>query len=252
MGLRFQFVNCTIFYVTRIIFARCAPYLMAFCALITITRTHLSRWEWSGGKFLALPPQPSAPVDPLLETDLNSDGTAERIAFATNGLAIEKDSDVLWTSPAGWQVRAAQITDLNHDGRPELALLVWRPFAPWPVDSILPHGGRIAGFHDAQNLSCHIILIGWAGGGFRELWAGSALAEPLLSFHAADWNGDGRQELLAVETGYDHPFQGTALSLWEWNGFGFSLLGREITRIGKFVFLSDGEGKPSILIDSSG
>ncbi len=251
MGLRFQIVNCTIFYVFRILSARVAPCLLAICSLITITRTHLSRWEWSSVGFLAVRPQPSAPVDPLLEADLNADGTVERIALGANGLAIEKDSNVLWTSPSGWQVRAAQITDLNHDGRPELTLLVWRPFAPWPVDAILPHGGRIAGFHDAQNLSCHIILIGWARGGFRELWAGSALAEPLLSFYATDWNGDGRQELMTVETLYDQPLQGTALSLWEWNGFGFSLLGKEVIRIGKFVFLSDGEGKPSILMDWS-
>jgi hypothetical protein len=54
---------------------------------------------------------------------------------------------------------------------------------------------------------------------------------------------------MGIETGYDNPLQARALSLWEWNGFGFSLLGRRITRMGKFGFLADVEKKPSILID---
>jgi hypothetical protein len=130
-------------------------------------------------------------------------------------------------------------------------MLVWRPFAPWPIDAFLPDGGRIAGFHDAQNRSCHIILFGWKQGAFRELWAGSALAEPLLDFYAADWNGDGRQELMAVETGYDQPTTAKALSLWEWNGFGFSLIGRLRTGIGKYAFLTGADGRPSILVDQT-
>jgi hypothetical protein len=228
---------------------RVIPFLLAAGSLITIFRTHLTRWEWLDADFIAVDPRPSIPVPPLQESDLNSDGVNEQVIWHGSGISIAKGSDALWTSPPEWKIRAAQITDLNQDDRPELTLLVWRPFAPWPVDAVLPHGGRLAGFHDSQNQSSHIILIGWAGGGFRELWAGSALAEPLLSFYAADWNGDGRQELMAVETEYDHPSQGRALAMWEWNGFGFSLLGRSITRIGKFAFLMDGEEKPSILID---
>jgi hypothetical protein len=243
--------NCTITLMFRTIPMRAIPCLLAGCCLITIFRTHLAQWEWSDGDFIAVDPRPSIPVLPLYEADLNYDGTTERIAFHGTGVSILRGQESLWTSPPEWQIRMAQITDLNRDGRPELTLLVWRPFAPWPVDAVLPHGGRIAGFHDAQNQSCHIILIGWAGGRFRELWAGSALAEPLLYFYAADWNGDGRQELMAVETEYDHPLKGRALSLWEWNGFGFSLMGRRLTRVGKIAFLIDREEGLSILIDQT-
>ena len=96
----------------------------------------------------------------------------------------------------------AQISDLNRDGGPEATLLVWRPFQPWPVDQWLPHGGRIESFHDDQGNSCHIILIGWRGSAYGELWAGSALAGPVRSFAAADLNGDGSQELLTLEGSY--------------------------------------------------
>jgi hypothetical protein len=228
---------------------RAAAYLLAVLSLITIFHTHLTQWKWLDGDFLAISPQPAIPVLPIYEVDLNSDGTNERVVFIESGISIQREQQILWSSPPEWRVLQAQLTDLDRDGRSELTLLVWRPFAPWPIDAFLPHGGRIAEFHDTENQSCHIILIGWKGGTFRELWAGSALAEPLLNFYAADWNGDGRQELLAIETEYDHPSKGRALSLWEWNGFGFSLMGRRITRIGKIAFLADREGEPFLLID---
>lgn len=228
---------------------RIAVYFLAVCSSITIFRSHLTQWEWVSGDFTAVAPQPSIPAPPLREADLNSDGKIEQVVFIAHSVSIRGRLETLWSSPSDWKIDQARISDLDHDGNPELTLLVWRPFAPWPIDAFLPHGGRIAGFHDAQNQSCHIILIRWVQNTFRELWAGSALAEPLLDFYTADWNGDGRQELMAVETGYDQPSTARAFSLWEWNGFGFSLMGRRTTRIGKFEFLSNREGDPSILID---
>jgi hypothetical protein len=228
---------------------RTAVFFLAVCSAVTIFRTHLTQWEWLDGDFTAVASQPSIPAHPLREADLNSDGKIERIEFIGGSVSIQGGLETLWSSPSDWKIEQAQISDLDHDGNPELTLLVWRPFAPWLIDAFLPHGGRIAGFHDAQNRSCHIILIHWARNTFRELWAGSALAEPLLDFYAADWNGDGHQELMAVETGYDQPSMARALSLWEWNGFGFSLIGRRTTRMGKIEFLTNQRGVPSILID---
>ncbi len=231
---------------------RAAICLLAVCSLITIFRTHLTQWELLNGNFAAMTPQTAAPMLPLRSADLNSDGKIESIVLHGNRVSIQAGPDTLWSSPSEWKIDQAQITDLDHDGRPELTLLVWRPFTPWPINSFLPHGGRISGFHDAQNQSCHIILIAWKQTEFRELWAGSALAEPILDFSAGDWNGDGRQELMAVETGYDQPAEAKALSLWEWNGFGFSLLRRRTIQIGKFIFLTGREGNPSVLIDQTG
>jgi hypothetical protein len=134
---------------------------------------------------------------------------------------------MVWSSPNDWEVVQTRITDLNRDGSPEVALLLWREFSPWPIDAYIPHPGRIQDFHNRENRSCHLILIGWRHGAYRELWAGSALADPLIDFTPADINQDGYQELIALESRYDaHILESSAITLWEWNGFGFTLLSR--------------------------
>jgi hypothetical protein len=224
-------------------------FLLAFVSLLTIFRSPPVLLRWEQGGWVAASPLPARPAVPSLEVDLDSDGSIERIVKRGGQITVLRDALRLWTTPPAWDVSMVQMADLNQDGRPEVVMSVWRTFRPWPVDAWLPHGGRIAGFHDAQNRSCHIILWGWGGTRFRELWAGSAMAEPVLAFFAADWNGDGRDELMTVESTYDLTAQGTAVKLWEWNGFGFSLTDRWKTGIGRFVTLMDENGHPGVLLD---
>ena len=134
---------------------------------------------------------------------------------------------VHWRSPADWDVKEAFFADLNLDQMPELVMLVWRPFRSWPVDEFMPHGGRIDSFQDNNGKSCQVILVGLRGNEFVELWAGSALAEPLHSLRAADFDGDGLDELAALEYSYDGNPYNASMVLWEWNGFGFSLVARQ-------------------------
>jgi len=120
----------------------------------------------------------------------------------------------------------ALIADLVHNGHPQAVLLVWRPIRPWPVDRWLPHGGRIASFHNSNGESCQLILIGWRRDGFGEVWAGSALADPVLRFAAADLEGKGQQELVTLEGSYSKQTNSAAddMKIWVWNGFGFSVV----------------------------
>lgn len=131
-----------------------------------------------------------------------------------------------WKSPENWRIEEVIASDLNRDGVVEFGLLVWRPFKPWPIDKYLPSGGRIAEFHNLQGESCHFILIGWDGKKYRELWAGSALANPISQLKAADINGDGFSELIALESEYDSNSNSGSVTVWQWQGFGFSLLDR--------------------------
>lgn len=158
--------------------------------------------------------------------NLDNNGARENLILREKRAIIKTESQTRWQSPETWQVTQALIADLNHDELPEAVLLVWRPFKPWPVDAWLPHGGRIDSFHDSNNRSCHVILIGWKQGSFREIWAGSALADPVNRFAAVDLMGNGQQYLVTLEGKYDDPSSAPArrLKVWEWNGFGFTLV----------------------------
>ena len=174
---------------------------------------------FSGGEFLT----------PGRAADMNRDGVLEEIHWQAGKILLQQAGDTLWASPNNWQVHAAGLADLNWDGELELVLLVWRPWQPWPVDRVLPSGGRITDFQNQAGQSCHLILIGWRGNKFGERWAGSAMADPITRFAVADLDGDGKEELAALEGSYTDPPEGPArsLTIWGWNGFGFTLVDRQ-------------------------
>ena len=201
---------------------------IAVLSLLLIDPARLSVWNFSAQALheASFPQEPavSQTVQPVLSADLDGDGKPECLMLNSERLQItDCHGKTFWQSPAGWQVKQAQIGDLNRDGKPEAELLVWRPFQPWPIDKFLPAGGRIANFHNQAGLSCHVILIGWVRGGYNEVWAGSALIRPVSQLHVLDLDGDGWQEMVALEGQYDQKEPGGDLTIWKWNGFGFTL-----------------------------
>jgi hypothetical protein len=201
--------------------------LLSLLLIIQLTPVCVRAWELDSD-ILVLTKFPSgtAPISPPAQADLDADGIFETLVITGGHLAILSGDNTVWQSPAEWDVLQSAFTDLNRDGAPEAALLVWRPFKSWPVDEFLPYGGRIAGFHDQQGNSCHLILIGWIRGRYNELWAGSALADPITAFAAADLNNDSAQELITLEGRYavKRSTPAHVLKVWEWNGFGFSVV----------------------------
>jgi hypothetical protein len=186
----------------------------------------------------------------LAQADLDGNGIPEILALDNSRLEILSGDQAVWTSPPEWQVAQAVFSDLDGNGVPEVTLLLWRPFRPWPVDEWLPYGGRIKDFHNAAGLSCHIILIGWRQGTYRELWAGSAMADPVTAFAIADLDGDGFEELVTLENRYTDP-QGAAvrvLKAWEWNGFGFTVVSYRNGSYNKMTLIRDDTGQVLILV----
>lgn len=205
---------------------RLARFLLAIAVLLLITPARSQVFEMTAEGFQsARLPREAVSLPPQVSADLDKDGRAESLVLAEGQLAIRSGEQNRWESPAAWMVQQALIADLNQDKVPEAVLLVSRPFQPWPVDVWLPHGGRIDDFHDANGLSSHIILIGWKNGSFRELWAGSALVDPVTQIAVASPGGEGYL-LVALEGKYDDPASRPArrVKLWKWNGFGFRVV----------------------------
>jgi len=204
---------------------RASLLISSALALSLVSPSRLNLLAWTAGGFTAMP-FPTAPLtaSTISSADLDGDGQAESLELTEGMATILRGDDVLWSSPANWRVIQSSISDFNHDGLPEVALLLWREFAPWPVDAYMLHPGRISDFHDGDNQSCHLILIGWRRQAFDEIWAGSALADPIVAFIGADIEGDGTMELIALEGNYDGTREiAQAITVWDWNGFGFTL-----------------------------
>jgi hypothetical protein len=201
--------------------------LLAIAALLLVSPAPIQAWGLIDSTLAPVPLTGAIrPMPSQLQADFDGDSQPETLTLENDRAALRSGAQLRWQSPPTWQVRQALIADLNHDGLPEAVLLVWRPFRPWPVDAWLPNGGRIKDFHDSAGMSCQIILIGWYENEFRERWAGSALAEPVKSLVAADLPVNGRQLLVTLESRYDDPPSAPArrLKIWEWNGFGFTIV----------------------------
>jgi hypothetical protein len=200
---------------------------LSLLLIIQLTPVSVRAWDFESGELIPVVfPTGTSPVTLPDSADLDLDGTLETLIQAEGSLTIHSGNQTAWISPPGWEVVQSAFTDLNRDSIIEAALLVWRPFEPWPVDKFLPYGGRIAGFHDGGGYSCHLILIGWTGDGYGELWAGSALADPITTFAAIDLDEDAAQELITLEGRYTFKGSSPALTMkiWRWNGFGFSVV----------------------------
>ena len=202
-------------------------YVLIFCSLLQLSPIRVQSYKiidevWQPTSFRA----DTDIVLPLTQADLDGNGIPEEVSIHKGHASLKTNGMTVWESPTDWQVKQALISDLNQDDQAELTLLIERPYQPWPVDKWLPYGGRIVDFQDSSGMSCHIILIGWQDGRYKEIWAGSSMSQPALLIGAADLNQDGRVELISMEGTYNNKdiFPGKAIKLWEWNGFGFSLL----------------------------
>jgi hypothetical protein len=201
--------------------------IYSILTLIQLSPAPLRAWELAGDSIQAAPlPPASQEIILPLQADFDENSVFERLEIIRGQAQILTGDLILWQSPQGWNVRQVALSDLNQDGSIEAVLLVWRPFKSWPVDKWLPNGGRIKEFHNARGESCHIILIGWHRNHFAERWAGSALAQPVTKLALEDLNDDGFDELITLDSSYEAASSSPAhaLKIWEWNGFGFSLV----------------------------
>jgi hypothetical protein len=194
----------------------------------------------------------------ITQADLNLDGLLEKMTLAGGRLSILSKGSPVWQSPPAWEVVQASFSELDGDGRPEVTILLWRPYSPWPVDQWLPNGGRISTFQNAQGLSCHIILVGWKRSEFQEIWAGSAMADPIASFTTADLDGDNKQEMASLEGYYSDsksnsetridPTTNGILKVWKWNGFGFTAVSSTQGVFGQVSFVQTPDRKLFIFV----
>jgi len=146
-----------------------------------------------------------SPAPASVSTDLSGDGRLEKAVLENRRVRVEGRGLAPWESPAEWEVLDLTAGDPDGDGRQELLLALQKP-------------------DRSGVLLSHPYLLGYRSGQLRLVWGGSAVNDPILEVELGDMDGDGRQELAVLEA--LRSGESRAVSLWRWNGWGFTRIWR--------------------------
>lgn len=131
----------------------------------------------------------------------------ENIERVENRLRVFQNDAEIYRSDPAWQVVDVALGDPNDDGRYEILAALWKA-------------------DDSGEYVCHPYIIAHRGGTVKLIWGGSAVSYPILELELADVDGDGIQELVALEAAQLSGARATpyrTLSIWDWHGWGFNL-----------------------------
>jgi hypothetical protein len=146
--------------------------------------------------------------------------------------------------PMSWDVRRALGIDVTEHVVGLCALLVWRPWRPHVTTKWSPLADPTTGLHDGEGDGAHVALVAAVDGGYREVWVSSPLPQPPIDLLVLDLDGDGGHELILLEGEYRSGRTGAvrAISVWRWNGFGFTLVARAAVTAGPMLSACDCDG----------
>jgi hypothetical protein len=191
-------------------------------------------------------PMASAPEMPK-EIAIAEDGTT--LALKDGVLTVLHQGEEVWSSDPSWDVRQLLVGDVNNDGKQEVALVLWKLFRLEP--RIIYDTFGFPSLWEEGSLRNHLFIYGWRDAAWRHLWCSSPVADPIVELAAADVDGDGANELVVLEGSYEtHDNPGRHVSMWRWNGWGFTLQWRSPGGVWDRLILQDvtDDDVPDILV----
>ncbi|WP_161821623.1 CapA family protein [Sporotomaculum syntrophicum] len=146
--------------------------------------------------------------------DMDGDGILEEFSLRNGRITVRSASRTLWQSPNDWWVDYFFLGDANNDGLPEFSLLVWKegsfgPHRPFWLEE------------DDTGIKNHLFIFKLEKGAVKPVWQSSNLDHPNYRAALTDLNDDDKNELVVTEGSYTDPAR-REVTLWEWNGWGFS------------------------------
>ena len=185
-------------------------------------------------------------VDPLIEvaaqgaslqdTALLDEQTT--IALEEGSLTVVHEGQEVWSSDPSWDVRQLLLADVNNDGKEEAAFVLWKPFRLEP--RIIYDTFNFPSLWEEGSLRNHLFIYGWRNAAWQHLWCSSPVAEPIVELAVGDVDGDEANELVVLEGNYEVPDAPAGhVSVWHWNGWGFTLQWRSPPGVWEHLVLQD-------------
>jgi len=129
--------------------------------------------------------------------------------------------------PENYYILDYCITDINQDATEDIVLLIKRIWRDWYFMKWQSVETPLINNKDSENFSSSIIILNYyeSTSKYKIIWAGSAFISPLLKIISFDIDKDSLQEIITIDGIFENNFNlpGEYLSIWGWNGFGFSL-----------------------------
>lgn len=148
--------------------------------------------------------------------DSDGDGISEKYDLGDGRLTVWEDSRVLWQSDENWWVEDFFLADSDNDGKMNLNLSVWKSgdfgkYKPFWVKENNP------------SVKNHFFVFILSNNNMKPVWQSSNLSAPNCRIMFSDLDGDGKNDLIALEGDYAQSpdCKGEYISVWKWNEWGF-------------------------------
>ena len=234
-------------------------FLLSGCQAAVVPHSHAATPQWMAFTYLGdgemrartLPAQPRAMnLSSATELAVAIDGVPLQVVLREGTVHVYRDSTQVWCSDPSWDVREMLLADLNNDGGQEVAFVLWKTFVLQP--RFLYEDFHFQAPFAEGSLRNHLFLYGWRDGEWRALWCSSPIADPIRELALGDVDADGANELVVLEGSYGDALDEAAhhVTLWRWNGWGFTLHWRSAPGRYRNLILQDvtGDEVPDIVL----
>lgn len=181
--------------------------------------------EWKGEENIktyerAMPLQESFrdafTTERTLTDNLRTNRIGEMYILKDGQLRINEGNMALWVSPRDWWVQDVALADVDGNREREVVLTVWKA----------GNYGSSKPFWVEENdtsIKQHVFVYAFQDGKLQPIWQSSNLPQQNCETTFADIDGDGIDELIALEGDYTYDATCTAstIGIWKWENWGF-------------------------------
>lgn len=147
--------------------------------------------------------------DAAIAADLDGDGTDELVSLEKGTATVTDGEKALFETSAEWLVSDVLVGDIDVDGTPEVALVVWKRGSYGDVRPFWIEA-------DEEGYSQHIFIYRWRDASLQPIWMSSKL--PVEAERVSLVDG----KTFVIED------PGGNVTLWEWQSWGLALVGRHL------------------------
>jgi hypothetical protein len=151
------------------------------------------------------------PENVLISRDTDLNGILESYHLVNKQLTVWEGRQMIWQTPAEWEIERILLADADNDGVDELLMVLWK------------HGsfGDVRPFWQSADraYSCHLFMYRLQAGRMRAVWCSSAIDPPIADISAITDNA--QQVSLEIKERSTFPYPATR-STWQWQDWGFA------------------------------